>query len=51
MAFRTRDKTSGWGVDGDFNIALDESQPLKDAQRLRVVCKPTDKAGRTPTWS
>src|SRR6188768_2171758 len=22
IAFRTRDKTSGWGVDGDFSISL-----------------------------
>ena len=51
IAFRTRDKSAGWGVDGDFIIGDDEGQPLKDAQRLRIVCKPTDKAGRTPTWS
>ena len=51
IAFRTRDKAAGYGVDGDFIIGDDESQPLKDAQRLRVVCKPTDKAGRVPTWS
>jgi hypothetical protein len=51
IAFRTRDKSAGWGVDGDFIIGDDEGQPLKDAQRLRVVCKPTDKAGRVPSWS
>ena len=51
IAFRTRDKSAGWGVDGDFIIGDDEGQPLKDAQRLRVVCKPTDKAGRLPSWS
>jgi hypothetical protein len=51
IAFRTRDKAAGWGVDGDFIIGDDESQPLKDAQRQRVVCKPTDKAGRVPSWS
>ena len=50
IALRTRDKTAGWGVDGDFIVGDDESQPLKDAQRLRVVCKPTDKAGRLPIW-
>ncbi|HJS06194.1 MAG TPA: hypothetical protein VJ809_00995 [Pirellulales bacterium] len=50
IALRTRDKTAGWGVDGDFIVGDDESQPLKDAQRLRVVCKPTDKAGRLPVW-
>jgi hypothetical protein len=50
IALRTRDKVAGWGVDGDFIVGDDEGQPLKDAQRLRVVCKPTDKAGRVPTW-
>jgi hypothetical protein len=51
IALRTRDKAAGWGVDGDIIVGDDESQPLKDAQRLRVVCKPTDKAGRLPVWS
>ena len=51
IAFRTRDKTSGYGVDGDFIVGDDESQPLRDAQRMRVVAKPTDKAGRSPSWS
>jgi hypothetical protein len=50
MAFRTRDKTSGWGCDGDFNIALDESQPLKDAQRIKVVASPCNDT-RAVTWS
>jgi hypothetical protein len=51
MAFRTRDKTSGWGVDGDFILSDDEGQPLRDAQRLRFTCRPTDKNSRVPTWS
>jgi len=51
MAFRTRDKTAGWGVDGDFIVAVDESQPLRDAQRIKVTASPTDKNGRVPTWS
>ena len=51
MAFRTRDSSSGWGVDADFIISLDESQPLRDAQRIKITCTPTDKSGRTPTWS
>jgi hypothetical protein len=51
MAFRTRDTTSGWGVDADFVISLDESQPLRDAQRIKVTCTPTDKNGRVPVWS
>ena len=51
IAFRTRDKDSGWGVDGDFIFGSDENQPLRDAQRIKVTAKPTDKAGRTPTWS
>jgi hypothetical protein len=50
LAFRTRDKTSGWGCDGDFNIKLDESQPLKDAQRLKVVASPCND-NRPTTWS
>src|SRR6187200_2078169 len=36
IAFRTRDKASGFGVDGDFIIGVDEGQPLKDAQRMKV---------------
>jgi hypothetical protein len=51
MAFRTRDKTAGWGVDGDFVVAVDESQPLRDAQRIKITGGPTDKNGRIPTWS
>jgi phage head maturation protease len=51
VAFRTRDKTSGWGVDGDFIVGTDESQPLRDAQRIKVTAAPTDKNGRVPTWS
>ena len=51
IAFRTRDKASGYGVDGDFIIGDDEGQPLKDAQRLKISAKPTDKANRLPTWS
>ena len=51
IAFRTRDKTAGWGVDGDFVVSIDESQALRDAQRIKVTAKPTDKNGRLPTWS
>jgi hypothetical protein len=51
MAFRTRDYASGYGVDGDFIFSNDESQPLRDAQRLKLSCKPTDKNGRIPVWS
>jgi hypothetical protein len=50
MAFRTRDKTSGWGCDGDFTIALDESQALKDAQRLKITATPNNDT-RGITWS
>ena len=42
MAFRTRDYSSGWGVDGDFNVSIDESQPLKDAQRIKVSATPNN---------
>lgn len=51
IAFRTRDKTAGWGVDGDFIVAVDESQALRDAQRIKVSASPTDKNSRLPTWS
>jgi hypothetical protein len=51
IAFRTRDKAAGWGVDGDFVVSVDESQPLRDAQRLKITASPTDKNGRVPTWS
>lgn len=51
MAFRTRDYSSGYGVDGDFIFSDDETQPLRDAQRLKISCKPTDKNSRLPTWA
>lgn len=51
IAFRTKDRASGWGVDGDFILGDDEGQPLKDAQRLKVTAKPTPKANRVPVWS
>ena len=50
LAFRTRDKTSGWGVDGDFSVAIDESQPLKDRQAIKVSCEPCND-NRATTWS
>jgi len=50
IAFRTRDKTSGWGCDGDFIISTDESQPLTDAQRLKFSCMPTNE-NRSISWS
>lgn len=50
MAFATKDKDSGWGVDGDFVVSVDESQALRDAQRIKITAAPTDKNGRTPTW-
>jgi hypothetical protein len=50
IAFRTRDKTSGWGVDGDFNVSLDESQPLRDRQAIKVNCEPCND-NRAVTWS
>jgi hypothetical protein len=51
IAFRTRDVAAGWGVDGDFIVAVSETQPLRDAQRLAIKATPTDKNGRVPTWS
>lgn len=50
IAFRTRDKTSGWGCDGDFNVSLDESQPLRDGQRIKVTATPCND-NRNITWS
>lgn len=51
LAFKTEDATSGWGVDGDFIVMEDEAQPLRDAQRIKITAKPTDKSGRVPTWA
>lgn len=50
MAFATKDRDSGFGCDGDFSIALDESQPLKDAQRLKIVATPSND-NRAITWA
>lgn len=51
IALKTLDKTSGYGVDGDFIVKLDESQPLRDRQAIKVTASPTDKAGRVPAWA
>jgi phage head maturation protease len=51
IAFRTRDKTAGYGVDGDFVVSVEESQALRDAQRIKVTATPTDINGRNPVWS
>lgn len=50
MALLTADKAGGWGVDGDFVIGIQESQALRDAQRVRITARPTDKYGRVPSW-
>lgn len=49
IALRTRDKASGWGVDGDFIISIDESQQLTDAQRLKYSAMLTDE-NREPVF-
>lgn len=51
IALRTKDKDSGVGWDGDFVISLNESQPLRDAQRIGVTARPTQKEGRTVAWN
>ncbi len=51
LAFATKDKASGYGVDADFVVSVEESQTLRDAQRIKVTCMPTDTSGRTPSWS
>lgn len=50
IALRTRDYSSGWGADGDFNVSIDESQPLKDAQRIKVSATPNNET-RNLTFS
>ena len=50
IAFRTRDHAAGFGVDGDFIVKVNETQPVRGAQRIKVTAKPTDKEGRIPTW-
>jgi hypothetical protein len=50
IAVRSRDKTSGWGCDGDFNVALDESQPLRDRQAMKISLTPCND-NRAVTWS
>ena len=50
IAFRTKDKSGGYGVDGDFIVSVDETQALRDAQRIKVTASPTDINGRNPTW-
>lgn len=51
LSLKTEDKASGWGVDGDFVFKVDESQPLRDRQAIKITAKPTDKDGRVPSWS
>jgi hypothetical protein len=50
IAFRTRDKAAGWGCDGDFSISLDESQPNRDKQQLKITATPCND-NRALTWS
>jgi hypothetical protein len=50
IAFRTRDKAAGWGCDGDFTFSLDESQPLRDRQAIKVSVTPNNDT-RNITWS
>jgi len=50
IAFRTRDRTNGVGLDGDFNVGLDESQALRDAQRIGVTCTPNNDI-RSVQWN
>ena len=50
IAFRTKDYASGWGADGDFNVSIDESQPLKDAQRIKVSASPNNEL-RSLAWA
>lgn len=51
LAIKTDDISSGWGVDGDFVFSLAEQQPLRDKQTIRFTGKPTDSAGRLPSWA
>jgi hypothetical protein len=50
VAFRSKDKASGVGIDGDFIVSVSEGQPLRDKQTLKFTCKPTS-ANRVPVWS
>lgn len=50
IAFRSKDYSSGVGIDGDFHIAISEGQPLRDKQTLKITCKPTS-ATRVPAWN
>lgn len=46
----TADKAGGFGVDADFVVGLEESQNLRDAQRLKFTLMPTNQGDREPTW-
>lgn len=50
IAFRTKDRSGGVGLDGDFFVDLDETQPLKDGQRIKVTCTPSQR-NRDLTWA
>ena len=51
IALRTVDKVaSGWGVDADFTISVEEGRSRGDRQTFKVTATPTKKAGRAPTW-
>lgn len=49
MALATKDRAAGWGCDGDFNIALDESQPLRDRQAIKISATPCND-NRAISW-
>jgi hypothetical protein len=49
VALRTKDYSSGKGVDADFIVSkADHKQPLKEGQKVDFEAKPTDLAGRYP---
>lgn len=50
IAFKTKDKATGWGCDGDFTVSDDESQSLRDAQKIKVSCSPNNDI-RGITWA
>ena len=50
IAFRSRDWTTGVGIDADFLITISEGQPLRDKQTIKITGKPTS-ATRVPAWN
>lgn len=52
IAIKTKDHSSGKGMDADCYLKVENGQPLKGEQTYKFTAKPTDDEGRAPSlWT